>query len=349
MGGLLSVDPMSFRNPVQVEIRYSGPIGYGRNFDKVSNEIHSRIKSNSCKRGGNKNFQLIFFDYPIRGTAVHFEVYINGKLVQKKVPEVDSPEMDAIIEQIYQEALGIPAPPDALVCKTKVARFNINSATPQAERVDQALRQFQDDIEPQEQSENMERRIQILEQRLAERERDESGRNQKDSIQVSENKQRSMEKRMKEIESMLAEDNSEMEVPVVKKVEIVEEKIEEGVDEPIEEPEIMLVEKVTEEPALESVTEEPVIESVSTNEIPAESQDPSSEAVKPEKEQEDNETEETSVSRSQTVDSIRERLKAQIDREEELEKQLTEVEGLSDVTVDDDISSLSTMDGLHTE
>jgi hypothetical protein len=114
MGAMLTVDPMTFRNPVQVEIRYSGPAGYGNNFDVVTDEIHNRVKADAIKYGAMKDFQLVFYDYPLKGYHESFELFINGESVYVGVPDTDGPEMSMIIERIYKEGLGDSAPEEAL-------------------------------------------------------------------------------------------------------------------------------------------------------------------------------------------------------------------------------------------
>jgi len=114
MGAALTVDPMTFRNPVQIEIRYSGPAGFGNNFDIVTDEIHNRVKADAIMYGAMKDFQLVFYDYPLKGYHESFEIFLNGDSIYVGVPDTDGPEMDMIIERIYKDGLGDSAPEGAL-------------------------------------------------------------------------------------------------------------------------------------------------------------------------------------------------------------------------------------------
>lgn len=172
MGAALTVDPMTFRNPVQVEIRYSGPAGYGNNFDIVTDEIHNRVKADSMKFGAMKNFQLVFYDYPLKGYSESFEIFVNGESVYTGVPDTDGPEMDMIIERIYKEGLGEAAPAAALQPYFKQSARENREVEPAEER---ELPAASKKVSRSKRS-KMEKRIAELEKKLAEKEEEQNER-----------------------------------------------------------------------------------------------------------------------------------------------------------------------------
>lgn len=202
MGAMLTVDPMTFRNPVQVEIRYSGPAGYGNNFDIVTDEIHNRVKADATKYGAMKDFQLVFYDYPLKGYHESFEVFINGESVYVGVPDTDGPEMDMIIERIYKEGLGDSAPESALqpYFKSSSSRAN-REVEPQEERglsdeKEIEISELKSRANKSSRS-KMEQRIAELEAKLAEKEAEQE--------ELADDKEGKMENKIQELEEKLRE------------------------------------------------------------------------------------------------------------------------------------------------
>lgn len=200
MGAMLTVDPMTFRNPVQIEIRYSGPAGYGNNFDVVTDEIHNRVKANAMKYGAMKDFQLVFYDYPLKGYHESFELFINGESVYVGVPDTDGPEMDMIIERIYKEGMGDSAPESALqpYFKSGSSREN-REREPRESRglPDKKKSRKVDSLKLKSNRSKMEQRIAELEAKLAQKEAEQE--------ELEKQEDKNMESKIQELEEKLNE------------------------------------------------------------------------------------------------------------------------------------------------